>query len=270
MFQDIFRSRPAQNPQNNSAPTPPQGPGPNNSPQGNGSVPPTGTNTNNSWAPPSNNGGGKSGTDDNFSDPNNPSGNKSPLDQFADLWQPDNNNGSGKQPTSIFSFDPKKIGEGIGKMNFANAVNPEVMQKALSGDQQAFGQVLNNVGQQVFGQAFTLFHKMMEEGFVRNNGNFESQLNDRFREWGASQELADDPIFQSPAAQPVFEAVKSQLAKKYPDLPPKQIAARAKAYIQALSGGSQSDQSQNSQTQPNKRPQDFTFPAEDFSDFLGT
>ena len=190
---------------------------------------------------------------------------ESPLDMFKDLWQPSENQQAPAQESKIFSFDPSKMGESIGKMNFAGSVNPDIMQKALQGDTAAFGESLNSVARTVFGQSLQLMTNMMEHRFKKHNEGFEAKLPDMMRNWGAGEELNSNPLFQHPGTRPMLEALKSQIASKHPELPAKEVARTAELYFEQMS---EVIQGAKQQKVASNKPKKDTFQETDFSDFL--
>lgn len=225
----------------------------------------------NSNSPANGNPWGGSQNQNSPQDPQNSGGTpppqESPLDAFKDLWQTDPNKPA-PQSSAIFSLDPKKLSESVQKMNFAGTVNPELMQKAMSGDQQAFSSVLNNVTQSAFQQSLTLFTQMMEHGFSKNNSNMESKLPDLMKDWGSREELSSDPLFQHPSTKPILDVISSQIREKYPDRPAKEIAKMAQDFVKAIASQVPGT-NQNSSNSSNNQSDNFSRSlSTDFSDFL--
>jgi len=169
-------------------------------------------------------------------DPNaqaTPAAPASPMDIFGKLWdtKPDAEN------TGIpkFSTDPAKLQEAASKINFAQAVDPALMQKAMGGDATAFQQVLNSVAQSVFTQAATVTTKLLDTGLDATSGHLAQQLPEHIRKHSTTNELvAENPMFAHPAVKPILDSLQSQLALTYPTATSSELAAKAKEYLTAL------------------------------------
>lgn len=148
----------------------------------------------------------------------------SPLDEFKTLWQP-NKTADGKpipetpnplnQP--LLNTDSGKLAEASRKMNFTTGVDPQLVQKALSGDAEAFMTVLNHSTQNAFMAAAQLSTNMVEGAAKTNNSRFDSSLDERFKKFLAAQERSTNPILSHEAVAPIVDVYKSQLLKKYPE-----------------------------------------------------
>lgn len=172
------------------------------------------------------------------------------LDAFSKLWdtKPSEQAGIPK-----FATDTAKLQEAASKIQFTNAIPPELMQKALSGDAQSFQQVLNTVAQTVFAQAAAVTTKLMDTGLEATSGHLTNQLPEHIRKQLTNNELVgENPLFAHPAAKPILDSIQSQMAALYPQATPSELASKAKEYLTsfiAMANGKQvEDTSKPSQT----------------------
>lgn len=175
---------------------------------------------------------------------NDPNAGKEPgsqLDSFADVFKlPTSADGQPQLPTDpmagpITNIDPAKLREAASKMNFAAGVSPELLQKAMSGqDPQAFMAVLNTVAQNGFTAALTTSTNAFESGIAKFRDNLDSALPERVRQVQIRQAAPRNPVLNHPAAKPVVEAMKLQIATANPSLPPDRVAEMSENYFLAM------------------------------------
>jgi hypothetical protein len=204
------------------------------------------------------------GNNEPNNDPNNnPDPNKgaqgSQLDAFSDLFKlPTDDKGnvvshSNPMAEPLLKVDPAALKAAASKMNFAAGIDPEVLTKAMSGqDPQAFMAVLNTVAQNGFAAAMQANAGVVETAFSKHTSRFESVLPDRIRETQINQAAPKHPALSHPAAAPMVAAMKSQIAAKNPHLPPDRVADMAENYFLSFAG----DISKHNETQStaNKKP----------------
>jgi hypothetical protein len=186
---------------------------------------------------------GNTGAADPNTDPqNNADPNKKPegsqLDQFTGLWEtPKDDKGQPivqQDPLEgpIINLDPVKLKEAAGKINFAQGIDPETLQKAMSGqDPAAFMQVLNTVAQNSFHTAVTVTTKAAEEATQRSLQRMEAALPDRIRTQQIRQQQPTNPALSHPAVAPVMEGLKMTIAARNPHLSPERVANMAENYF---------------------------------------
>lgn len=159
----------------------------------------------------------------------------SPLDSFTDIFKMEGSEGQPANPLSekLLNLDPKKLSEAVAKMNFAQNVSAEQMQKALQGDTQAFQGILNQVSQNAMAVSTNMIVNMMEGAISKNNERFNSTLGDRFQEFSLKHQRPENAALNHPAAQPVLEALKATISNnpKNRGLSPSEIAKKAEDYF---------------------------------------
>lgn len=176
-----------------------------------------------------------------------------PLDAFKDLFTITENDVK-NQPQDPFAsplltFDPKKFAEAAGKMNFAAAINPELAQKALGGDVNAFMDVINSATRSVFASATQMFTGVMEQAFKKNNGRFDQSLGSKFRDFQLTSQSPTNPAFKHPALAPMLAGVRASISAKYPNLSANEVAQKAEEFFNVMgsvmggaTGASKTDQ----------------------------
>ena len=124
-----------------------------------------------------------------------------------------------------FSLDPNKLNEAAGKMVFTNGINPELLQKAMSGqDPEAFMQVLNTVAQNGFKTAIDTTSKLTGE-HTKNALEFEcSQMK---KEFVTSAATSNIDLNAHPLLKEQVKGIATTLSVKFPNANPKDIANQA-------------------------------------------
>lgn len=161
----------------------------------------------------------------------------SPLDSYDKLWQNDPNAASSPAPDApLFELDLAKIQEAAKKANFAQAIPQELMQKAVSGDHQAFSESMNLVAQQVLAQSMYANTKMLEQAAAKIKSQQSEAIPSLVKNNLIADNLAGEPLFQHEATKPILQAIQQQLAIKHPHATAAEIAAKAKDYVSKFAG----------------------------------
>jgi hypothetical protein len=164
---------------------------------------------------------------------------KSPLDAFGKLWENDPNK---KDSAGDFKFnvDPAKLQEAVSKANFVQAIPQENLAKiAAGGDDavKAFAESLNLVAQNVLAQSTMASSKMVENALSKANESLNARLPNMMKQYQLTDNMQNEnPALSHPAAQPLIEAVKSQLTIKHPDATTIELTKMAKEYLTAFAG----------------------------------
>lgn len=167
----------------------------------------------------------------------------SQLDTFNDLFKMETDDKgqpivrSDPMDGPIMNLDAAKLQEAAKKMNFTQGMDPEILQKAMSGsDPAAFMQVLNTAVQNGFQGAIKVTQQMAEEAIQRNNARVEAALPDRIRTTQIRQHQSSNPVLSHPAVAPIMEGLKATIAQKNPNLSPDRVAGMAEQYFMAMHG----------------------------------
>ena len=161
----------------------------------------------------------------------------SPLDPFKDLWKNDPQSGGNQPPSDpfsapLFSTDPEKIKQAAGQMDFISQVNPELVQKAMSGqDPQAFLQVMNSVAQSALATALQVGAGTVEQAGTKLGQRFNQAMPGKFRDLQINAAAPANPVLSHPAAAPFLNMAKNQIKMMNPDFTPQQVNAEAEKYM---------------------------------------
>lgn len=159
---------------------------------------------------------------------------KSPLDQFNTLWETDPN--AVTPPASMFaSLDSRKVMETASKVDFTKVVSPELMQKINGGGEgamQAMMEAMGKMSQMSFAQSALATTKIVEQALKEQETKYNSELPNHIKRQTVSNTLRDEnPALSHPAAQPILEAIKTQMTAKYPNATASEVAGMAKDYL---------------------------------------
>lgn len=152
------------------------------------------------------------------------------LDEFTPLWQNDPNMQRPVDPMAapLFQTDPAKIAAAAGKMDLVGAIDPDLMTKAMSGqDPNAFANVLNQVAQRTLATSAQLNAATIEQATSRNNARISDSLPGRVKQIQLDALQADNPALQHPASQPLLQLVRAQVQMKNPGMSAVEINQQA-------------------------------------------
>jgi hypothetical protein len=192
-------------------------------------------------------------------DPNATQQQQSPLDPFKDLWKTPDTPKDQQQQGLFQGLDPAKIHETASKINFAQVMNPETLQKIAAGGEdasKAFQDSMNKVAQTVYGQSALATTKIVEQALAKQQEQFMAQLPQMFTKMSANNSLLQqNPILNNPAVQPLVGALQEQLLRKNPNATPQEIQTQVTDYLSSL-GQVFAPQQQQSQQQQSNQSQD--------------
>lgn len=184
---------------------------------GNGTVPAAGAN------PPAN---------------NEPPKDQSPLDAFSDLWKNEPIPEGQQQAPNMFNVDPQKLMEAASKVDFAKVITPDQMQAITAGGEgavKAFAESMNKVSQAVYAQSAMASTKIVEQAIKQAETKFAEQVPALIKKHQVSDSLrTENPALSHPAAQPLIQALESQLTVKFPSATVAEIRQMATDYISSF------------------------------------
>jgi hypothetical protein len=175
----------------------------------------------------------------------NPNGNPSnPLDPFVDLMTPKKevvdarNAQKTQQEAPLFGdqFTPDNIKAHVSKTDFMAGADPEVVQKALSGDVQAFGQVINAAVQNAVATSIQMSQGMVEHGVKAGSERFGSTLDSRFRNFQLNSQTSKNPALQHPIGKALLSTVARQIAEANPKMSPEDVTAKSEEMFTQFAG----------------------------------
>lgn len=230
--------------QQQNQPQQPQRPNQQQSQNGNGSAGPAG-----SQQQPANS---------NFQGNGGQGGSGNPMDAFMNLLRPSEDvqrqqqQQQQQQSASLFgdSFTAENINKAVGGTNFVQSVDPEKMKAALSGDANAFMEVLNSAVAAGVSTALQGSRGMIEHGVKTGTDRFSSSLDSRFRNYQLRNHNSKNAALQHPIGKAMLESVSRQIASANPNMSPDQVASQAEAMFEEffkMGSPQQSSDANNSQ-----------------------
>jgi hypothetical protein len=160
----------------------------------------------------------------------------SPMDSFADMFKPkpvDPN--APKVPTLSDPFlgplDPAAFRTQVSQANFAASIPQDTIQKAISGDSQAFADAINTAAREAFAAAAQLSHGLVEHGSRTAAERVSGSLDSRIRNFQIKSQNTNHEALAHPAVAPMLNAVKMQIATSNPQLSPDQVQQQAETYF---------------------------------------
>lgn len=155
-----------------------------------------------------------------------------PLDSYAKMFENAAKNSGIQAP--VFKLDDKVVDEVSSKMDFTKAIPPETMQKAMSGDAQAFLSVIQATTQQAY-KAAIQHSTSLTDTFMNQRAEYDqSRINSGVKEQLTTQAMSDAPNFDHPVIKQELNRVANQFAKANPDATPQEIAKASQKYISDL------------------------------------
>lgn len=143
-----------------------------------------------------------------------------------DIFQSLLNNAANAKPEVApeFKLDADVLNKAASQLNFTQGIAPELMQKAMAGDAEAFLQVINQSNQNTFKTAVSTIGQLSGEHTKQALGHQQSQLKKDFTMQMATSgiDLNTHPVVKE---QVVTNA--KLLAAQYPDADPKLIREQA-------------------------------------------
>lgn len=194
---------------------------------------------------------------------------KSSLDDFTDVFKlAKENTDKAANPLEqpLFELDPAKFQERVGQMDFASGLQPELVQKALGGDVQAFVEVLNAVGRKSYAESVQLGTRLTEAGVNQRVTQLQSVLPTTLRSEQVRTHLAGNEqsaALLHPSIAPVLMQVQQQFEAAYPQASAADISKMVTNYF-----GTVAKQVAGGAPQPSQEQQ-RTSAGQDFSNFFG-
>lgn len=166
---------------------------------------------------------------------NGDKGDQSPLANYADLWQPVKTDDANQNlQNQEQEFDPAKMMEAAGKVDFTKVLNADDLQKIRAGGDdavQALLSSLNKTAQTVFGQSTIVAAKLIDQRVSAARDEFAAKIPGLVKKQNLQENFADNPAFNNPALQPVVQAVTAQMQEKFPKASVKEIDTMVKEYL---------------------------------------
>jgi len=173
-----------------------------------------------------------------------------PMAAYATMFTNDPNKQGDVAPS--FSIDPKVLDTVTGQMDFMQGVDPQLMQKAMSGDMQSFMDIMNHVGRQSYRQSLQHSSSLTDK-FVGMREEFSGKkLPGMVRQELTLGEITGNSGTTSATARQQLVEIAKRYQAANPDASPQQVAAAAKQYVADLYNSinpENNQQQQNNQSQ---------------------
>jgi hypothetical protein len=147
-------------------------------------------------------------------------------------------------------LDPAALQQQLQTANFARAVTPDMVQKALSGDHVAFQEAINAAAREAFSAAATLSQGLAEQASRTAVTRYDGTLDSRFRDFAIKGHTINNPALTRPEVAPIVEGLKKMIATNNPHLPPAEVANQVEAYMLHLAGQLQPPKQAESSAKP--------------------
>ena len=166
--------------------------------------------------------------------------NASPLDKHKDIWQtPTIDPKDAPKPGMFDNFDPAKMMEAAGKIDFSKVLTPEISAKLQAGGQDAavaFAEGLNKVAQTVYGQSAVATANIVKEALKEQKASFEASLPGLMKGQQVDEALQQaNALYNKPAVQPLVGALRTQLLQKYPQASASEVKDHIVNYLKDMS-----------------------------------
>ena len=163
-------------------------------------------------------------------------GTASPLDSFADMFKPKPVDPNAPKPVTLQDpilgpLDPTTFRQQVANANFAANIPADTIQKAISGDAQAFADAINSAAREAFAAAAQLSHGLVEHGSRTAAERLNGTLDSRIRNFQIKTQNTNHEALAHPAVAPMLNAVKMQIATSNPQLSPEQVQQQAETYF---------------------------------------
>ena len=164
-----------------------------------------------------------------------------PLDAYKNL-QDNGDNADESAPS--FSIDDEALSGVAVKLNFIKDINPELVQKATSGDANALVALINATAQQSYRAALKHVTTLTDTHLAQRETFNQKAIKSGVRENLIQQEISTIPNASHPVVQQEIARIARDFAKRSPEATPAQIKEQAIRYFNevhnAMSGQSES------------------------------
>lgn len=160
------------------------------------------------------------------------------LDKFADLWKAPvkaEDAPADFDPTKIFNFDPAKMAEAVGTINFAEVVGKDKLAAIVAGGEgamEAFAQALNATAAKTMTLSTTAAGKMIEQAMGQATAAMDQRVAKQVKLNQVNSQMQElNPALSHAAAAPLVNALTTQFTGQFPLATPKEINDKVMEYI---------------------------------------
>lgn len=165
-------------------------------------------------------------------------GESSPLDGYKDIWQTPAAKGAQETLVPTITADPTAMMKAAQGYDFTKGMDPEMLQKATSGDATAFATVVNSAVQAGFAAAATAAANITKGALQEQARKFESEYApNMLRNASITNKVSETvSLANDPAAAPIVSALRTQLSAKFPQASADEIATHVNSYLTEFAG----------------------------------
>jgi hypothetical protein len=162
-----------------------------------------------------------------------------PLEQWAKLFtseapKPGTTDEKKTDAADPFAVSPEALAKAASGINLSQVVTPELAQKALGGDPNAFVEAINKSSQMTFMMAYQAAMQAVKAAMDNRFQDFQSKVPDTFKQLSVDATLQGDPLLSNPALKPVVDGLRTQILSKHPDATPQQLQQAISEYFKAI------------------------------------
>lgn len=166
----------------------------------------------------------------------NAGGPVNPLDAFTGMFKPAARDPNAPQAPTLADpllqpLDPEQFKQQVSQANFAASIPQEMLQKAMSGDSQAFADAINTAAREAFSAAAQLSHGLAEHSARTAAQRLDTGLDGRIKQYQIKSQNTSNQALAHPAVAPMLNAAKMMIAQSNPQLSPEQIQSQAEQYF---------------------------------------
>lgn len=170
--------------------------------------------------------------------PNSPTPSPTPMEGFKDIWNTVPTSGEDPNASIFANLDPNKVMESAKKLDFTKAIPQDVLAKIQAGGPEgamALAQAMNLVGQTGYAQSAIATTKIVEAALKKQAEQFNASLPTLVKKFSANESiLAENPLYQNPAIQPLVGALQEQLIRKNPNATTAEIQQQVGDFFKSL------------------------------------
>lgn len=159
-----------------------------------------------------------------------------PMDSFVGMFQPAQRDPNAQAAPTLADpllqpLDPAAFKQQVSQANFAASIPQEMLQKAMSGDSQAFADAINTAAREAFSAAAQLSHGLAEHSARTAAQRLDTGLDGRIKQYQIKSQNTSNQALAHPAVAPMLNAAKMMIAQSNPQLSPEQIQTQAEQYF---------------------------------------
>jgi len=164
------------------------------------------------------------------------------IDRFSKMWD---DTGSQSDTPPAFNIDSKILGEVASSQDFMQGIDPELMQKATSGDVQSLMQLMNHVGRNAYSRSLEHTSTLTDKFVGAREAHNAKSMSGNVRKELTTNALSSIPNFKHPVVQKQLKETADRLQKMHPDASPQEIVSMTTEYFQELMGAMNPDSANN-------------------------